>query len=50
MYQDRIPKNTSNNRHQNAHEIDYEIFSLPIKEVRIISKEKENDESFLLEI
>lgn len=28
--------------------IDYEIFSLPFKEVRIVSKERYNDESFLL--
>lgn len=31
-------------------EIDYDIFSLPIKEVRIINKTKENDDSFMIEI
>jgi len=35
MYQDRIPKNTSNNRHQNAHEIDYEIFGEEMQFVEI---------------
>ena len=28
--------------------MDYEIFSLPIKEVKILSKERYNQESFLL--
>ena len=35
MYQDRIPKNTSNNSSQNAHEIDYEIFGEEMQFVEI---------------
>ncbi|WP_159951170.1 TIGR00266 family protein [Polaribacter septentrionalilitoris] len=35
MYQDRIPKNTSNNSPQNAHEIDYEIFGEEMQFVEI---------------
>ena len=35
MYQDRIPKNTSNNSSQNAHEIDYKIFGEEMQFVEI---------------